>query len=299
MPSANATLSGSRWEVDSPELSDEEFAWFREFIYRQAGIRIPETKRILVKNRLRRRLKATGIPDFATYYTHLTSPRGTGELPLFLDAITTNETYFDRDPRQYAWFQETFLTEVASAGRARFRPRRLHIWSAACSTGEEAYSLALRLHEERARFPGWDLRILGTDISGEAIESARAACYDARALRLITPERRLRGFDFDPGAQRWTVKPEVRTLATWKLHNLLKPLPEPPFDCIFLKNVLIYFDVESKKAVVSNVLRALAPGGYLVAGLTEGVYNLLAPLERLQPWLYRKPATAGTPPPSS
>lgn len=275
--------------MQDAELSDADFAQFRELIYRLAGIRIPETKRVLIKNRVGRRLKATGIGGYSAYYAHITSPPGAAELPQFLDAITTNETYFDRDPAQYAWFQETFLPELAEAGHARLRPRRLRIWSAACSTGEEVYSIALRLHEERARLAGWDVSVLGTDLSGEALQAARQASYDARAVRLLTPERRRRGFDFDPATQRWTVKPEIRALATWKSHNLIKPLSEPPFDCIFLKNVLIYFDAASKQVVVRNLLRVLAPGGYLVAGLTEGVYALLDPLVRLQPWLYRKP----------
>ena len=146
----------------------------------------------------------------------LTSPKGAAELPFFLDAITTNETYFDRDPSQYAWFQGSFLSAVLDAHRARRHPKRLRVWSAACSTGEEVYSLALRVHEERARFVGWTVEILGTDISGEVLATARGASYDARALRLVAPERRQRGFDYDPAAQRWAVKPEVRAIAHWK-----------------------------------------------------------------------------------
>jgi chemotaxis protein methyltransferase CheR len=278
-------------ELLGGELSERDFHRFRELIYRHAGIRIPETKRVLIANRVRRRLRATGIASFNEYYAQLTGPKGSVELTQFLDAITTNETYFDRDPAQYAWFQQTFLPEVGEAGRSGRRPRRLRVWSAACSTGEELYSIAMRVHEERARFPGWEIYLLGTDLSSEALEAARAGSYDARAVRLISPERRARAFDHDPATQRYRVKAEIRGLATWKSHNLLKPSPEKPFDCIFLKNVLIYFDTASKQTVVRNLIRVLAPGGYLVAGLTEGVSALLDPLIRIKPWLYRKPET--------
>jgi chemotaxis protein methyltransferase CheR len=279
------------------ELSDAEFASFRELIYRLAGIRIPETKRVLVTNRVRRRLRATGIDSFAAYLALLNSPPGAVEVPQFLDAMTTNETYFDRDPTQFDWFQREFLAGVTEAARGGLRPRRLRIWSAACSTGEEPYSLALRVHEERARLAGWTTTILGTDISGEALAAARAATYEPRALRLLTPERRQRGFELDPATARYRVRPEIRELVTWKSHNLLRPLAEAPFDCVILKNVLIYFDQASKQTVVRHLLRLIAPGGYLIAGLTEGISGLLDALERIKPWLYRRPVgvTPGTP----
>ena len=135
---------------------------------------------------------------------------------------------------------------------------------------------------------GWRTTILGTDLSGAVLNAARAGSYDARAVRLIEPAQRMTFFDEDPTAERWTVKPEVKALVTWKQHNLLFPLKEDPFDCIFLKNVLIYFDTESKQSVVKNVIDALAKGGYLVVGPTEGIYTMLDPLTKLKPWLYQR-----------
>ncbi len=121
------------------------------------------------------------------------------------------------------------------------------------------------------------------------LNAARAGVYDARVLRLIPPAERPLHFDHDLEKDRWTVKPEIRSLATWKSHNLLHPLKEEPFDCIFLKNVLIYFDADSKQRVVRHLLNVLAPGGFLVIGPTEGVYNLLGSLNRLKTWLYQRP----------
>jgi chemotaxis protein methyltransferase CheR len=270
------------------ELDEVEFERFRGLIYKVAGIRIPDTKRVMVSNRLRRRLRATGIGTFSAYYTYLTSSSGNGEMPLFLDAITTNETYFFRDPHHYEWLGKTFLPEVAQQARAHKRKKSLRIWSAACATGEEVYSIALKLLAHKALFAGWRLTLLGTDLSRAALDAARAGRYDARALRLIPPAERTLRFDHDAEAQRWTLKPEVRSLATWKCHNLLDPLREEPFDCLFLKNVLIYFDPDSKRRVVERLLAAMAPGGYLVVGPTEGVYTMLGPLVKHKTWLYQR-----------
>jgi chemotaxis protein methyltransferase CheR len=271
------------------ELTDDEFEKFRALIYRVAGIRIAETKRVMITNRLRRRLRATGLPSFSAYLAFVTSAAGSREVPAFLDEITTNETYFYRDAHHYHWFADEFLPEVAQEARAHQRPRSLRIWSAACSTGAEPYSLAIKLAENHQRLAGWRITLLGTDLSGAALAAARAGVYDARAVLLVGPEERARYFTEDPRAQTWTIKPEVRAQVSWKTHNLLAPLAVEPFDCIFLKNVLIYFDAESKKRVVDHVLRALAPGGYLVAGPTEGIYKMLDPLTRVKTWLYRRP----------
>jgi chemotaxis protein methyltransferase CheR len=271
------------------ELTDDEFGRFRALIYRVAGIRIPPTKRVMVSNRLRRRLRATGIVGFSAYYAHLTSAAGEGEMPRFLDEITTNETYFYRDLQHYQWLAEAFLPEVAQQAGLRRRPRRLRIWSAACSTGEEPYSIALKLLASRPQLPGWSLTVLGTDLSEAALDSARAASYDEKAMRLVPLDERRTRFDHDAAAGRWTLKPEARALVSWRAHNLLTPLREEPFDCIFIKNVLIYFDEDSKRVVVGRLIDQLAEGGYLVVGPTEGIHKMLDPLARHRTWLYQKP----------
>jgi chemotaxis protein methyltransferase CheR len=272
------------------ELTEAEFEKFRALIYQAAGIRIPTTKRILVSNRVRRRLRATGIDTYSAYYAFLTSAAGKPEMPRFLDEITTNETYFFRDEHHYQWLGETFLPEIARQGRQHKRPKSLRIWSAACATGEELYSIAIKIMDHKSMFTDWSVTLLGTDLSGAALDAARAGKYDARALRLIPENQRALYFDFDLSAARWTLKREIKALATWKQHNLLKPLAESPFDCIFLKNVLIYFDPESKATVVRHVLASMAKGGYLVAGPTEGIYPMLGSLTKHKTWLYQRPA---------
>ncbi|MGE3820305.1 MAG: protein-glutamate O-methyltransferase CheR [Isosphaeraceae bacterium] len=270
------------------ELSVDEYDRFCALIYKVAGIRIPPNKKVMITNRLRRRLRATGIEGFSAYYTFLTSPAGGAEMPQFLDEITTNETYFHRDVHHFDWLSDSFFPEIAAAGRLGKRPKRLRIWSAAASTGEEPYSIALRLAALKHQFVGWTTHLLGTDISAAALAAARVASYDDRSVRLIRPDDRARYFDHDENAQRWILKPEIRSMVTWKLHNLMSPLREEPFDCIFIKNVLIYFDTSSKLTVTRNLIGALAKGGYLVVGPTEGIYSMLDPLEKLKPWLYRR-----------
>jgi chemotaxis protein methyltransferase CheR len=167
----------------------------------------------------------------------------------------------------------------------------LRVWSAAASNGAELYSLAIQIEEKRAALLGWTLTLLGTDLSEAALAEARAGVYDERALRLVDLTRRKRFFKEEPGPARWKIKPELRAMPVWKVHNLLRKLEgEPPFDCVFVKNVLIYFDAESKKAVARHVLELLAPEGYLVLGPTEMIPQLLGGLERRKPWLYQKPA---------
>jgi chemotaxis protein methyltransferase CheR len=272
------------------ELSSDEYKRFCDLIYRTAGIRIADNKRVMVGNRVRRRLRATGIQSFSSYFNFLISSDGSDEMPFFLDAITTNETYFLRDEQHFDWLSRTFLPEIAARAAQKKHRKTLRIWSAACSTGEEPYTIAIELFAKKALFAGWQTTILGTDLSGAALAAARAGSYDARAVRLIEPARRQAFFDLDKATDRWLIRPEVKSLVTWKQHNLLTSLKEEPFDCIFIKNVLIYFDADSKKVVVRNLIDSLAKGAYLVTGPTEGIFSMLDPLKKITPWLYQQPA---------
>jgi chemotaxis protein methyltransferase CheR len=182
-----------------------------------------------------------------------------------------------------------FLTEIVKTQRLQGRERSLRIWSAGCATGAEPYSIAICLLENLYRLRDWDLSILGTDISDEAIEAARAGVFRPRAVEAVTEKQLRRYFEGPLEDDNWRVRSNVRELTTFQNHNLLSAMREPPFDCIFIRNVLIYFDRASKEIVVGHLIDALAPGGYLVVGPSEGIYDMLDPLERLTPYLYRKP----------
>lgn len=275
--------------TDSEKLSAPQFNRFRDFIYRESGIRMDVSKITLVSNRIRRRLRACDFADFDAYYKHLTSPAGADELEQFLDAITTNETHFFRTGSHFDWFRGDFLTEVILQQRRGGRPASLRVWSAACSTGEEPYSLAICTAENALRLKDWKVTVVGTDISEAALKEARQAVYRARSLEEVTPVQLKRYFEALPDGQSWQVRPAVKELVEFRRHNLMEPLRLPSFDCIFIRNVLIYFDRESKQVVIKNLIGALARGGYLVVGPSEGVYDMLDPLVKKATYLYQKP----------
>jgi chemotaxis protein methyltransferase CheR len=274
---------------DPEKLSPPQFERFRDFIYRQSGIRMDATKITLASNRIRRRLRAGDFADFDTYYKHLTSPQGAGELEQFLDAVTTNETHFFRTPAHFDWFRGDFLSETILQQRRGERTQNLRVWSAACSTGEEPYSLAICAAENALRLKNWKISVVGTDISEAVLKDARQAVYRQRSLEEVTPVQLKRYFDALADGQSWSVRVPVKELVEFRRHNLMEPLRLPLFDCIFIRNVLIYFDRESKKAVIKNLISSLARGGYLVVGPSEGVYDMLDPLLKKAAYLYQKP----------
>lgn len=285
--------------MDFQTLTAAEFEKFRTLIYQLSGIRVAPTKQILIANRLRRRLTATGLPSFEAYYKHVSTPAGRAEVPNFLDAITTNETYFLRDISQFEWLAGPFLTEVIDLANRGRRPKRLRIWSAASSSGEELYSIAMILKENAARLAGWRIELLGTDLSQQVLETARQATYEERDLRLVDANRRAQFFQKASSTgllSMWTATPELKAMARWKRHNLMDPIVgEEPFDLVFLKNVLIYFDQESKEKVLKNIVAAIRDNGHLVVGPTDSVSRILTDMKRERPWLFRKEKPASEP----
>ena len=274
--------------MEVERLNTQQFDQFRAFIYKQCGIRIDEKKGAMLSHRIRRRLKAGQFENFDVYYRFLTSPAGASELEGFLDAITTNETFFFRTEKHFDWLKSDFLAEVIAQERTGQRSRSLRIWSAGCATGAEPYSIAICLAENAYRLRDWSLAILGTDISEESLSTAREGAFKPRAVEAVSDAQRRRYFQYDPQSDVWRIRPEVKKLVEFKRHNLMSPLNEGTFDCIFIRNVLIYFDRQSKAVVVKNLLGALADGGYLVVGPSEGIYDLLAPLEKITPLVYRR-----------
>ncbi len=269
-------------------LTQQQFDRFRAFIYDNCGIRIDEKKVSLLSNRIRRRLRAGDFDDFDVYYQFLTSPAGAEELEGFLDAITTNETFFFRTGKHFDWIKDELLPEVVAECRSGNRPPSLRFWSAGCASGAEPYSIAICMAENKYRFRDWSLEILGTDISEEALCVAREGLYKARAVEAVTQDQRRRYFHHQIDGDLWQVRPEIRKLVEFRRHNLMQSPPGLAYDCVFIRNVLIYFDRDSKQIVVNNLLKALAVGGYLLVGPSEGIYDMLKPLRRISPLLYQK-----------
>ena len=272
------------------QVTDAQLARYADLIYARTGIRVSPQKKTLLSNRLRRRLRATGVKNFEDYYCHLKKlPASDPEWDAFLQEITTHETFLFRDEAQWNWFRDTFLSELNDAARKGLRKRALRIWSAACSTGDEAMTIACCIAAGLPNYQQWDIRILGTDIGVGAVEQARTAVFGERAMRLVSDEYRKRYFTQAKDSQIWQARPLLTDLAGFRQHNLMDPLREKQFDLVILKNVLIYFDPASKSKVMTNILAAICPGGLLVAGSAEGVSDMLKGCQRMESWLYRKP----------
>jgi chemotaxis protein methyltransferase CheR len=272
------------------QVTDAELTRYAELIYGRTGVRVPPQKKTLLSNRLRRRLRETGIADFTAYYDHLKRLRPNDpEWDAFLREITTHETYLFRDEGQWQWFRESFLPGVAAEARAGRRLRRLRIWSAACSTGDEAFTAACCIAAGLPNHKDWTIRILGTDIGIGAVARATAGVFGERAMRLVPHVFRERFFSKEADAEAWRAGPALRSMTAFRQHNLMEPLREPPFDLVFLKNVLIYFDRHSKRRVLEHVRAAIRPGGLLVAGPADGVGELVRDYVRHQVWLFQRP----------
>ena len=275
------------------QVTDAQLARYGELIYQKTGIRISPQKKMLLSNRLRRRLRETGITDFEAYYQHLRSlSPGHPEWNAFLQEITTHETYLFRDEAQWRWFQKEYLPRVAAEAQAGRRTRSLRIWSAACSTGDEVYTIACCIAASLLNYQQWEITILGTDIGAGAIAQAQTGVFGERAMRLVPEQYRQRFFIKAKDAALWQAGSVLKQMVSFRQHNLLEPLRVAPFDLVFLKNVLIYFDPASKKRVLENVRALIKPGGMLITGAAEGVSEFLRDFERLNPWLYRRPVPA-------
>jgi chemotaxis protein methyltransferase CheR len=263
-------------------LSDVEFSRFQRFIHEAAGIAMSDAKKSLVSSRLAGRVRARELPSFGEYFRLITSGHEDLEMQTAVDLLTTNETYFFREPKHFE-----FLHKLLDAGVPKGRPFR--VWSAASSTGEEAYSVAMLLADRLGDAP-WE--IFGSDLSTRVIARARMGHFSMERADLL-PQQYLKRFCLKgtgPQAGTLLVAGELRARVTFDQVNLAQPLPNVGlFDVIFLRNVMIYFDKETKSAVVSRLLNALVPGGHFLIGHTETLHGINNDLESVATAIYRKP----------
>jgi len=263
-------------------LSDAEFAQFQRFIYQSAGITLSDAKRALVCGRLAKRLHACQLKNYGEYLDLLKSGQSPDELQMAVDLLTTNETYFFREPKHFQ-----FLKEILCARRAPGAAFR--VWSAAGSTGEEAYSIAMVLDDCLTGAP-WD--VVASDISTRVLARARTGHYPLDRLSNF-PRGYLQRYCLKgTGAQEGTllIERKLRSRVRFLQVNLNARLPRlGTFDVIFLRNVLIYFNLETKRGVVARVLESLKPGGWLFIGHSESLIDVNDGVEMLAPAIYRKP----------
>ena len=267
-----------------PVLTDPEFALFQRFIFEEAGITLADSKSVLVSSRLLSRVQDCGARTFSDYFQLLASGSAPQEVQVAIDLLTTNETYFFREQRHF-----DFLRERLEQPGTRPRGAALRVWSAAGSTGEEAYSIAMLL-EDCLRGRPWE--IVASDISARVLERARAGKYPMDRARNI-PLAYLRRFCLEgQGKLEHTllVERSLRHRVRFLQVNLNSPLPDlGMFDFVFLRNVLIYFNLETKRDVVERVVETLRPGGWLFVGHAESLNNITDKVAPVTPAIYQKP----------
>ncbi len=261
-------------------ISDQAFGRFQHFIHEAAGISLSPAKKMLVAGRLSKRLRAHSLDSYDQYFELLAGGKAPGEVQTAIDLLTTNETYFFREPRHFEVLREL---AAARAGAP------LRVWSAAASSGEEAYSIAMVLAEVVGSAP-WE--VVGTDISQRILERARRAHYPLERARHIPPAYLKRYCLKGHGEQAGTllVDRALRQRVSFVHANLNAALPQlGQFDAVFLRNVMIYFDRDTKCRVVERVAAQLKPGGTLCIGHSETLNDVSDALRQVAPSVYRKP----------
>ena len=263
----------------APVLSEAEFREFQQMIFSVAGIHMQASKRTMVAGRLSKRVKALNLGSYSAYWQYLR--RDAAEKQIAVDLLTTNETYFFREPRHFELLKDRILP-------GHFRRHPFRLWSAACSSGEEAYSAAMVLSDTLGK-SRWE--VLASDISSQVLTRAKAGCYPMTRTDKIPQEclkrHCLRGIGEAEGSLM--VDPALRAKVNFRQINLNTKLPDVGlFDVIFLRNVMIYFNAETKQQIVARLQACLRPGGYLIIGHSETLNGLSNGLETVMPSVYRK-----------
>jgi chemotaxis protein methyltransferase CheR len=275
----------------APALGDAEFEFIRHVVGENAGIVLGPNKRHLVQGRLTRRLRDLGLRSYKEYCEHV-QRSGPEELVGLINALTTNVTAFYREKHHFDALAEFMLPE---AMRRNAGSRRIRIWSAGCSTGEEPYCVAMTAAEVLSAQGSWDFKILATDIDSDVISFAGKGVYPLDRVASLPPERLRSCFQkgSNEHAGKAIVKAHLRASVTFRILNLLHQWPmHGPFDVIFCRNVMIYFDQATRERLVNRFAQMLAPGGYLCIGHSESIHNIAAPVRSVGRTIYR--AEGGT-----
>lgn len=247
-------------------LKAEDYDFICQMLQTKAGIRLSRNKHSLVENRLKARIKELGFHSFGEYVAHLKRSAST-EVPFFLDALTTNTTHFFREASHFEVLKKV-ASEQFAAGQ-----RRLNVWCAAASTGEEVYTIAMTLEELRSNLPGFDYRILATDISDRVLAATDRGVYSKKEAKGINPHLLRSYFQVNGARDKYRVKPILRDKVKVRRHNLAEDSDPVPmkFDIIFLRNVLIYFPPEIVELVADKMYSALARDGHLFIGHSDSI----------------------------
>jgi len=273
--------------IKTPDLSDEDFKKFKSLIYNKCGICLNEGKKELVRARLNKRLRNTGISSFNEYYSYLTTEDNGDELVVMLDAISTNKTSFFREIKHFDFLNDKVYPLYASGEYGK----RLRFWSAACSSGQEPYTLAISLLEYLGKNSNYDIKILATDISTKVLSQAKRGVYQSDQIEDIPRPLIRTYFQQGQGRQKgfYRVKPILGNVISFKRFNLMDNFPfKGTFQFVFCRNVMIYFDKKTQEKLVNKFYRCIVPGGYLMIGHSESLTGIKHPFKYIQPSIYQK-----------
>ena len=269
------------------QITDAEFTRLVTYLHDNYGIDLHK-KRVLIEGRLGNDLSKRGYTSYTAYLDDVMKDTTGAEITILLNRLTTNHTYFMREKEHYEFMEQVLLPELVASKKEK----SIYLWSAGCSSGEEPYTTQMQLQEYLGASAGsWDTRILATDLSTKVLAKAQKAVYHVDSMKLLDPSWKTKYFD-PVGDECFSVKNNIKKNVIFKMFNLMDPIPyrKHPFDLIFWRNVMIYFDLEIKLALTNRFFDVLAPGGYLFIGHAESI-----PRDKAQQWeyvrsaIYRKP----------
>lgn len=271
------------------EITDAEFQRLVKYMYDNFGINL-SAKKVLVQGRLGNMLSERGFKNYNDYLDAVIADASGAEVTTILNKLTTNHTFFMREPEHYTFLKDTILPYMTQTCQ---KDHILRIWSAACSSGEECYTTAMLMDQyfgaEKAK---WDTRILATDISQDVIGKAKRGVYSEDGMKGLSNEWKARYFN-DLGNGKYEICQGIKDEVIFKTFNLMDPMPDKyklkPFDLIFCRNVMIYFDAPTKQALVNRFYDVVKPGGYFFIGHAESVNRNDTKFQYLKPAIYRRP----------
>jgi len=287
------TNMGAASPVAPKDMSDRLYDKFSQFIHSECGIKLPPVKKVMLQSRLQKRMKSIGISSFDEYYNLLQSDQGRKEeLAHALDVVSTNKTDFFREPSHFDYLRVAALPDIIHSLRARVR-KKIHLWSAGCSSGEEPYSLAMVLSDFLEKYREFDYDIFSTDISQRVLARAQQAIYSDSDIKPVPQRLKAKYLMKGKGSQagNWRVVPELRNKVQVIRFNLMDEHFKLPtmMDIIFCRNVIIYFDRPTQVRLFQKFYNCLVPGGYLFIGHSETLYGINDQFQYIQATIYRKP----------
>ena len=291
---AKQMKNGSKYmeleKISKASLSPKEFTKLSEFIKTEYGIKMPEAKKQMLQSRLQKRLRSLKMNNYKDYISYLFSKEGkkNDEFLHLIDVVSTNKTDFFREPLHFDFLKYEIVPQFL-----QYRKNNtLNIWSAACSSGEEPYTIAITLQEMTEEYTELDYAIFATDVSNGILNKAREAVYKLEKIAGIPMEIKRKYFlkHRDPGKKIVKICPELRRRIFFQSLNLMEPYynVKRSFDVVFCRNTLIYFDRETQQKVINKLCVRLKPGGYFFLGHSESIIGMTVPLKQIKPTIFMR-----------